>query len=327
MDPGVEKIRLRFEPPQTREYGGFFGYSNLVKAVESMIENDPSSPIGLRINSPQAYRAIKGVKVNLALTMWESRDFPKSHVANVRQADALIVPTTFCKGIFEKICDVPVYVVPIGVSDDFTYERRRKPTDRPFRWLWVNAPDMRKGFHLLGRIWEKNFYQFQDMELYFKTTGNTDAKVERIGNVIFDSRVLPKRELVELYHSAHGYVYPTMGEGFGLTIAEAMATGLPCVGTGFSGHMDFLNHGTGFPTAYKMQRISVTRDDYLSDAEDGKFEVAMPDPTSVANNMIAVMKKYPRATEKAWRGARLIREKFSMWAMYSALKKVVDAYR
>src|SRR6185295_2786220 len=51
-------------------------------------------------------------------------------------------------------------------------------------------------------------------------------------------------DLARLYHEAHCFVLPTRGEGFGMPILEAMATGLPVIVTGYSGHLDFCNPTT-----------------------------------------------------------------------------------
>lgn len=45
--------------------------------------------------------------------------------------------------------------------------------------------------------------------------------------------------LAELYNIFDIFTLPTMGEGWGLPIAEAMACGIPCVVTDYSGHLDF----------------------------------------------------------------------------------------
>lgn len=46
-------------------------------------------------------------------------------------------------------------------------------------------------------------------------------------------------EIRDLYSNADCFVLPTRGEGFGLPILEAMATGLPVITTDFGGAWDF----------------------------------------------------------------------------------------
>jgi glycosyltransferase involved in cell wall biosynthesis len=53
----------------------------------------------------------------------------------------------------------------------------------------------------------------------------------------------------------------TRGEGYGLPILEAAASGLPVIATEWSGHTDFLNHGRYIPIAYNLKQIHPSRVD------------------------------------------------------------------
>lgn len=53
----------------------------------------------------------------------------------------------------------------------------------------------------------------------------------------------------------------TRGEGYGLPILEAAASGLPVIATEWSGHTDFLNHGRYIPVAYNLKQIHPSRVD------------------------------------------------------------------
>ena len=52
---------------------------------------------------------------------------------------------------------------------------------------------------------------------------------------------LPESELPALYRSADVFVLPTRGEGYGRPFAEAMAVGVPAIGTRWSGQVDFMD--------------------------------------------------------------------------------------
>jgi hypothetical protein len=66
------------------------------------------------------------------------------------------------------------------------------------------------------------------------------------GTVLID-RTLSAEELQHLWAIADIYASPHCSEGFGLTIAEAMAAGKTVVATDFGGSRDYLDATTGFP--------------------------------------------------------------------------------
>jgi hypothetical protein len=54
------------------------------------------------------------------------------------------------------------------------------------------------------------------------------------------------------------YVSLHRSEGTGLTITDAMSLGKPVIATGWSGNMDFLSVGNGFPVQYELVEIDET---------------------------------------------------------------------
>lgn len=63
-------------------------------------------------------------------------------------------------------------------------------------------------------------------------------------------------DLADIYASSHS------SEGFGLTIAEALARRKRVVATDYGGSRDFLNDETGFPVRYRETRLAADEGAY-----------------------------------------------------------------
>jgi glycosyltransferase involved in cell wall biosynthesis len=68
-------------------------------------------------------------------------------------------------------------------------------------------------------------------------------------------RSLSGGELNGLMAACDAYVSLHRSEGFGLTLAEAMAIGKPVIGTGYSGNLDFMNAANSYLVEYELGRV------------------------------------------------------------------------
>jgi glycosyltransferase involved in cell wall biosynthesis len=68
-------------------------------------------------------------------------------------------------------------------------------------------------------------------------------------------RSLSGAELNGLMAACDCYVSLHRSEGFGLTMAEAMAIGKPVIGTGYSGNLDFMNAANSYLVEYELGRV------------------------------------------------------------------------
>lgn len=75
--------------------------------------------------------------------------------------------------------------------------------------------------------------------------------------------IMPNSEVAALYKhpKIRALVAPTRGEGFGLPILEAAASGLPVIATGATGHMDFMGLGRFIKLDFDLKPIHESRAD------------------------------------------------------------------
>lgn len=298
--------------PEEKTIGNAFGYAvhnnTLRKYVEKIADITPEAEDVLFIVAPEFFKGKVLGKRNWLFTMFEAETMPEEWVVNIQRADFLITPSTWVRDLFSKWFDKEkIFVVSHGVEPVFAYKKRKIPHNKPFRFLWVGAPNPRKGWEEVIAIWEKtDFAKLPGVELYLKTTKY--PKVSRRGNVILDGRKLSTKDLIRLYHSAHCFIFPTRGEGFGLTLAEAMRTGLPCIATEYSGVTDFFDETVGYPVSHFLDEVDII------DQTGEKVQSvtgAFPKVEEIVERMIEVVGDYRTALKKGERASKRIRSKFT----------------
>jgi glycosyltransferase involved in cell wall biosynthesis len=138
-----------------------------------------------------------------------------------------------------------IVVIPCGVSDDFRprrdqaefgdLRRRIGLPDAPFI-LFIGGADPRKNHQAVVRAFAKRADEFKECRLVlvgdpvhrFGDMLRTIAQCGLEGRVICPGR-LPIEDITRLYSHADLFVFPSLYEGFGMPVIEAMACGAPVV--------------------------------------------------------------------------------------------------
>jgi len=303
-------------------YGPHLGYGAAnVKLREAMggigVGITKRSKTIVHLCRPDVFKPIKKRK-NILFTMYEGYPVPEEFAKSFKRADLLLTPSSFCKEMFDPLCDGKKFaVVPLGFDDAiYRYSPRSWCDGDQFVWLWVGAPNARKGWDVLLRCWSDFFEGVTWMRLIMKTTATEgEGEVKTLGNVTFDSRRYTEEGLADLYSKCDAFVLPTAGEGWGLTILEALVSGLPIVTTTHGGQMDFLNEDFAYFANHEIKEVVTT--------EGSKFNAAIADPNDLARKMLQVVSDYPKATRMAKLGSDNAVKNFTWANSASKVKELI----
>jgi glycosyltransferase involved in cell wall biosynthesis len=160
----------------------------------------------------------------------------------VRLADHVFVASSISQKSLLDIGVEPekISVIPYGAPID--YFQPQTKTDQLFRALFVGRVGPRKGVHYLLQAWQE--LQLPDAELLAiginEFPGNWLTQYSEIFRYIPS---LPHAALNEYYSAANVFVFPSLVEGFGLVLLEAMACGIPVITTPNTAGPDILTDG------------------------------------------------------------------------------------
>lgn len=206
-------------------------------------------------------------RVSVCRTMLETDRIPEEWAEACNRFTEVWVPTAFNRETFARSGVLPekIRVVPGAIEaelyDPARYPRRPIAGAKGFRFLSVFDFTPRKGWDLLLRAYFEEFSPAEEVSLVVKVVsffGGEATPHERvrefvareglgeIPNLVLIDRHCSDDELRGLYGSADAFVLPSRGEGWGRPYMEAMAFGLPTIGTRWSGNLEFMNDDNSF---------------------------------------------------------------------------------
>lgn len=154
----------------------------------------------------------------------------------------IVVPSDFVKKtIVENGLDADKIIVnPFGTYIDAFHCKREYKSNKPLKFLFMGAFTARKGLPLLLEVW--NELECNTAELIIAGYGEIPKGVflpkgvQNIGAIAKDNRI-------QIFQSADVFVFPSYFEGLAQVQIEALAAGLPIIGTYHSGADELIQNG------------------------------------------------------------------------------------
>jgi glycosyltransferase involved in cell wall biosynthesis len=256
------------------------------KIMECSKKLEPPYDITFQLQLPDEWNPELGkINIGMSAVVETDRCNPKWIDACNRMSH-VIVPSNFTKSVLKRsgILTTPVSVIPEWFDKNIEAENFKEidlgNIDTDFNFLVIsqlnsnNALDDRKNiFNTIKWICEE-FNGDQSVGVFLKTNSGKGTTIDKkiTKNIMqqmvkaFGKKEFPriylihgnmeKEEVASLY--AHDkincFVSATRGEGYGLPIVDAAASGMPVIATNWSGHLDFL--GDNFSKVdYQLKEI------------------------------------------------------------------------
>jgi len=159
--------------------------------------------------------------------------FRKRQLAEYDQADIILVPSEYSRRSFSAEMQAKVLVAPLfGRLPRAQSASRERGPDEPFTFGTVGGQPLRKGFLYLLQAWER--LRLPNARLLLRTDARLDNSpvlrelLRRLPNVKIVGYV---KDMGDFYRRCDAFVFPTLDDGFGMALVEAMASGLPAIAT------------------------------------------------------------------------------------------------
>jgi len=271
--------------------------------------------------------------------VWELDAFPKMWDPSFRCLQEIWTPSAFCTDTIRTRSPLPVTTIPYAIdiaAIDTTRTRESFGLNKDsclFLFIFsLQSAFERKNPLAIIRAFRKAFsgFSMEKVSLVLKFSGSASHRWA-YDEIVKASEGLPVRiidsyldssALYRLMQLADCYVSLHRSEGFGLTIAESMFLGKPCISTAYSGNMEFMDQTNSFPVNFSMKRIEKSIGPY----KKGRYW-ADADINHAADLMRFVYENREKAAEVGLRGSRNIKDKLSPDAVAAVLNRRISEIR
>jgi glycosyltransferase involved in cell wall biosynthesis len=167
--------------------------------------------------------------------------------AEYAEADLITVPSTFAFRSFveQGVPAKKLRLLPYGVNVEL-FQAVAEPVEGRFDVLFVGGMSLQKGVQYLVQAYQKINHQAKSLTFVGAPSHALIALLQRRGLWPSEAKVLghiPQTELKKIMSRSHVLVLPSIQDGFGMVMAQAMACGCPIIVSQNTGGEDLISEG------------------------------------------------------------------------------------
>jgi glycosyltransferase involved in cell wall biosynthesis len=227
-------------------------------------------------------------RYSIGIWAWEIEEFPNWMAKSAAYLDEIWGISSFtAKAIASKV-DVPVYSFTLPIKAPAPVTKSRFELGLPESFLYLYCFDLdsvfaRKNPLAVVDAFTAAFPEPAGAHLHLKSINGDRhrVEVERVLEAVAGRKDITYRDGYStaegqdsLMKSCDAYVSLHRAEGYGLTMAEAMALGKPVIATGYSGNLDFMSDANSYLVPYRMASIGPRSSPYPADGIWAEPDVA-----------------------------------------------------
>ncbi|OGG40903.1 hypothetical protein A3A21_01370 [Candidatus Jorgensenbacteria bacterium RIFCSPLOWO2_01_FULL_45_25b] len=157
-------------------------------------------------------------------------------------ADFIVVPSSYSKKSFLERGFVSEKIIVMPLCNEKAISPPHPKEGGTFTVLCVGGNFYRKGIIYLLRAWQN--MRTENARLVIKGgLPEQYSNFKNLPNLEIIDRYLSVKELDVLYHEADVFILPSIDDGFGLVVVEAMMAGIPVIITENVGAADIIENG------------------------------------------------------------------------------------
>jgi starch synthase len=167
--------------------------------------------------------------------------------AEYTEADCITVPSIFAYRSFieQDISPEKIGLLPYGVNVSL-FQPVSEPMEGRFDVLFVGGMSLQKGIQYLVQAYQKISHPAKSLTFIGSPSQALIALLKLRGLWPSDAKVLghvPQAELKHLMSRSHVLVLPSIQDGFGMVMSQAMACGCPVIASRNTGAEDLFDDG------------------------------------------------------------------------------------